>query len=149
MGGHIAVLDALIGQDCWSESFLQLLSLIHIWMRMWLATMASSCSHQPHRVKVWVVVRPSTSKVTVNCSPSLGSTPSSSNTWVSVAASFVPSWGRRPSTGSQNCQSVSYTHLDVDKRQVHSPRTKFSESVLPLGAAIHATVAVNWLAQNA
>ena len=33
--------------------------------------------------------------------------------------------------------------------KVHSPRTKFSESVLPLGAAIHATVAVNWLAQNA
>ena len=33
--------------------------------------------------------------------------------------------------------------------KVHSPRTKFSESVLPLGAAIHATVAVNWLDQNA
>ena len=30
--------------------------------------------------------------------------------------------------------------------KVHSPRTKFSESVLPLGAAIHAPVAVNWLA---
>ena len=73
----------------------------------WLATMASSYSHQPERVKVWVVSCPSTSKVRVNRAPSSGSTPSSSSTWVSVAASSVPSWGRRPSTGSQYIQWAS------------------------------------------
>ena len=73
-------------------------------IRTWLATTASSYSHQPQRVKVWVVVWPSTSKVRVNLAPSFGSIPSSSSTWVSVAASSVPSSGRRPSTGSQKDQ---------------------------------------------
>ena len=69
--------------------------------------MASSYSHQPDRVKVWVVVWPSTSKVTVNSAPISGSTPSNSSTWVSVAASSVPSAGRLPSTGSQYIQWAS------------------------------------------
>ena len=60
-------------------------------IRIWLATMASSYSHQPHKVKVWVVSWPSTVKVTVNSAPISGSTPSSFSTWVSVAASLVPS----------------------------------------------------------
>ena len=34
--------------------------------RIWLATTASSYAHQPERVKVWVVGRPSTSKERVN-----------------------------------------------------------------------------------
>ena len=76
-------------------------------IRMWLATMASSYSHQPHRVKVWVVSWPSTSKVSVNLAPISGVTPISSSTWVSVVASSVPSWGRRPSTGSQYIQWAS------------------------------------------
>jgi len=76
-------------------------------IRMWLATIASSYSHQPQRVKVWVVVWPSTSKEMVNLAPISGSTPNSSSTWVSVAASSVPSWGRRPSTGSQYIQWAS------------------------------------------
>ena len=67
----------------------------------WLATMASSYSHQPQRVKVWVVGFPSTSKVMVNFSPSSGSRPRSSSTLLSVAASSVPSSGSRPSTGTQ------------------------------------------------
>ena len=67
-------------------------------------TMASSYSHQPQSVKVWVVGCPSTSKVTVNLAPISGATPSSSSTWVSVAASSVPSCGNRPSTGSQYIQ---------------------------------------------
>ena len=71
----------------------------------WLATMASSYSHQPQRVNVWVVGFPSTSKVMVNFSPISGSRPSSSSTLLSVAASSVPSFGRRPSTGTQ------YIHL--------------------------------------
>ena len=73
-------------------------------MRMWLAMMASSASHQPQRVKTWVVSWPSTGKVTVNSAPSSGSMPRSRRTFVSVAASLVPSWGRRPTTGSQNIQ---------------------------------------------
>ena len=73
-------------------------------IRTWLAAMASSRSHQPQRVKVWVVVWPSTSKVRVNFAPISGSIPSSSSTAVSVAASSVPSWGRRPSMGSQKAQ---------------------------------------------
>ena len=73
-------------------------------MSMWLAWTAPSRSHQPHRVKVWVVSWPSTSKVRVNWAPSSGSMPSSASTWVSVAAWSVPSWGREPSTGSQKDQ---------------------------------------------
>ena len=73
-------------------------------IRIWLATTASSYSHQPQRVKVWVVSWPSTAKVTVNFAPSFGSMPSSSSTRVSVAASSVPSAGRRPSMGSQKVQ---------------------------------------------
>ena len=72
--------------------------------RTWLATIASSYSHQPQRVKLWVVSWPSTSKVRVNFAPISGSTPSSSSTRVSVAAWSVPSSGRRPSTGSQKDQ---------------------------------------------
>ena len=73
-------------------------------MRTWLAVTASSYSHQPHRVKAWVVSWPSTSKVRVNSAPSCGVIPSSSSTRVSVAASSVPSSGRRPTTGSQYIQ---------------------------------------------
>ena len=73
-------------------------------MRIWLAMTASSRSHQPDRVKVWVVSWPSTGKVTVNSAPRTGSTPRSLNTSVSVAASLVPSRGRRPAAGSQNIQ---------------------------------------------
>ena len=75
-------------------------------MRTWLAVTASSYSHQPHRVKVWVVsTEPAPiPKVRVNSAPKTGSTPSSSSTRVSVAASSVPSAGRRPSTGSQYIQ---------------------------------------------
>ena len=67
-----------------------------------MAVDASSYSHQPQRVKVWVVSWPATWKGMVKVAPRTGSTPSSSSTRVSVAASSVPSWGRRPSTGSQN-----------------------------------------------
>ena len=72
--------------------------------RTWLAVTASSYSHQPQRVKLWVVCFPSTMKLMVNFSPSRGSTPSSSRTRVSVAASLLPSLGSRPSTGSQYIQ---------------------------------------------
>ena len=73
---------------------------------MWLADTALSYSHQPERVKVrvtawrWAVFM-SISKVTVNSAPISGSTPSRAKTRVSVAASLVPSSGRRPSAGVQ------------------------------------------------
>ena len=67
----------------------------------WFATIASSYSQYPLSVKVCVVSFPSTSNVIVNFSPILGFTPNNLSTFVSVAASFVPSLGNLPSTGSQ------------------------------------------------
>ena len=66
---------------------------------------ALSYSHQPESVNVRSTtcafsVLPSISMGRVNFAPILGSTPSRESTRVSVAASSVPSAGRRPSAGS-------------------------------------------------